>query len=48
MMYLGAMHLLVFFTMYYLAHSSHTACNPSLDHMSPQQHVNLGAATFHF
>lgn len=37
MVYLGLMHLLVFITIYYSAHSVHYGCDPNLDHLHQQQ-----------
>ena len=36
LMYLGAMHLFMFCIIYYTAHHSHSGCDPSIDHLSPQ------------
>lgn len=34
LIYFGAMHLLVFFTIYYTAHQVHHGCDPALDHLA--------------
>lgn len=42
MVYLGLMHLLVFVTIYYSAHSVHYGCDPAADHLaSHQQRIDL-------
>ena len=47
LLYLGAMHLLVFFTIYYNAHHVHNGCDPSLDHLSPAETAAIAAALHH-
>mmetsp|Transcript_16375 Transcript_16375/g.27684 ORF Transcript_16375/g.27684 Transcript_16375/m.27684 type:complete len:178 (-) Transcript_16375:159-692(-) len=55
LMYLGLMHLLMFFIIYYTAHNVHSGCDPSLDHMSAAEtavlaagdHPAAKATTFH-
>lgn len=44
LIYLGAMHLLVFFILYYSAHHVHSGCDPSLDHLSPHETAHIAAA----
>lgn len=46
MFYFGAMHFLVFFTLYYVAHNSHggPSCVGGDLSQQPQQHFQLGNA----
>lgn len=38
LLYLGAMHLLVFFTIYHSAHNVHHGCDPAMDHVLAHAH----------
>lgn len=43
LLYLGAMHLFMFCIIYYNAHHAHTGCDPSLDHLSPEDTAAIAA-----
>ena len=46
LIYLGAMHLLVFITLYYSAHHVHYGCDPALDAIIHRQQQDvLNSAT---
>jgi hypothetical protein len=37
------MHLFMFCIIYYNAHHAHTGCDPSLDHLSPEDTAAIAA-----
>lgn len=43
LIYLGMMHLLVFFTIYYSAHHVSNGCDASQDHLSPEDTAAIAA-----
>eukprot|EP01032_Pedospumella_encystans_P024202 gene24202-27380_t len=43
LIYLGAMHLLVFFILYYMAHHVSNSCDASQDHLSPEDTAAIAA-----